>query len=100
MFIIQPQSQAPKVFKQFILAVQEENPRARIIIYNDKNIPLTAHRVNPRGTDSVHMKQLPGLLSHHGVNRRMGHCDHLAMMARSTNKVTLKLEQGQSSEKA
>jgi hypothetical protein len=38
------------------------------------------------------------LLSHHGVNQRMESSDHLAMMIRSTNKVTLKLEQGQSSE--
>jgi hypothetical protein len=38
------------------------------------------------------------LLSYHGVNRRMRSNDHLAMMTRSTNKVTLKLEQGQSSE--
>jgi hypothetical protein len=27
MLIIQPQSQAPKVFKHFILAFQEENPK-------------------------------------------------------------------------
>jgi hypothetical protein len=39
--IVQPQSQALKVFKHFILAFQEENPRAtRIVINNDKNIPL------------------------------------------------------------
>jgi hypothetical protein len=98
--IVQPQSQAPKVFKHFILALQEENPRVtRIIIHDDKNISVTTHRVNSRRTDSVHMKQLSGLLSHHGVNQRMGHNDHLAMMTRSTNKVTLKLEQGQSLEK-
>jgi hypothetical protein len=30
----------------------------------------------------------------------MGSSDHLSMMTRSTNKVTLKLEQGQSSKKA
>jgi hypothetical protein len=40
------------------------------------------------------------LFSHHSVYWRMGCNDHLAMMTRSTNKVTLKLEQGQSSEKA
>jgi hypothetical protein len=38
------------------------------------------------------------LLSHHGVNQRMGSSNHLVMTTRSTNKVTLKLEQGQSSE--
>jgi hypothetical protein len=38
------------------------------------------------------------LLSHHGVNRKMGSNNHLAMTAGSRNKVTLKLEQGQSSE--
>jgi hypothetical protein len=27
MLIVQPQSQAPKVLKHFILALQEENPR-------------------------------------------------------------------------
>jgi hypothetical protein len=41
MLIIQPQSQAPKVLKHFIHAVQEENTRVmRIIINNDKNISL------------------------------------------------------------
>jgi hypothetical protein len=70
----------------------------RIIINDDKNIPLAAHGANSKGTNSVHMEQLFGLFSHHGVNRRMGTSDHLAMMTRSTDKVTLKLEQGQSSE--
>jgi hypothetical protein len=69
MLIVQPQSQAPKVFKHFILAFQEENPRVmRIVINDDKKIPLAAYRANPRGTDSVHTKQLSGLLCHHSVN--------------------------------
>jgi hypothetical protein len=72
----------------------------RIVINNEKTLPLAAHGANPRGTDSVHMEQLSRLLSHHGVNQRMGHSNDLTMMTRSTNKVTLKLEQGQSSEKA
>jgi hypothetical protein len=38
------------------------------------------------------------LLSHHGINRRMGSNGHLSITTRSTNKVTLKLEQEQSSE--
>jgi hypothetical protein len=57
MLIVQPQSQALKVLKHFILAFQEENPRVtRIVINNDKNIPLASHEVNPRGTNSVHME--------------------------------------------
>jgi hypothetical protein len=57
MLIIQPQSQAPKVLKHFILAFQEENPRVtRVMINDDKNIPLATHGENPRGTDSVHME--------------------------------------------
>jgi hypothetical protein len=57
LLIVQPQRQAPKVLKHFILAFQEENPRVtRIIIYDDKNIPLASHGVNPRGTDSVHIE--------------------------------------------
>jgi hypothetical protein len=45
------------VFKHFILAFQEENTRAMGIVINDeKNIPLAAQGVNPRGTDSVHME--------------------------------------------
>jgi hypothetical protein len=57
MLVVQPQSEALKVFKHFILAFQEENPRVtRIVINNDKNIPLAAHGVNPRGTDSVHIE--------------------------------------------
>jgi hypothetical protein len=87
------------VLKHFILAPEEENPRVMRIVINDgKNIPLATHGANPRGTDSVHMEQLYGFLSHHGVNRRIESSDHLAMMTSSTNKVTLKLEQGQSSE--
>jgi hypothetical protein len=57
MLIVQPQSQAPKVLKHFILALQEENLRVtRIIINNDKNVPLASHGASPRRTDSVHME--------------------------------------------
>jgi hypothetical protein len=57
MLIVQPQSQALKVFKHFILAFQEENSRVtRIVINYDKNIPLASHEVNPRGTDSAHIE--------------------------------------------
>jgi hypothetical protein len=50
MLIVQSQSQAPKVLKYFILSLQKENPRiTRIVIHDDKNIPLAAHRANPRG---------------------------------------------------
>jgi hypothetical protein len=38
MLIVQPQGQALKVLKHFILTFQEENPRVtRIVINNDKN---------------------------------------------------------------
>jgi hypothetical protein len=57
MLIVQPQSQALKVLKHLILAFQEENPRVtRIVINNDKNVPLASHGANPRGTYSVHME--------------------------------------------
>jgi hypothetical protein len=55
--IVQPQGQAPKVFKHSILSFQEENPRVTRIVFNDnKNIQLAAHGANPRGTDIVHME--------------------------------------------
>jgi hypothetical protein len=93
MLIVQSRRQAPILLKHFILTLQEENPRVtRIVINNDKDIPLASHGANPRGTDSVHMEQMSGLLSHHGINQRMVSSDHLAMTTRSTNKVTLKLE--------
>jgi hypothetical protein len=48
MLIVQPQSQALKVLKHFILTLQEENPRVMtIVINNDKNIPLVSHGANP-----------------------------------------------------
>jgi hypothetical protein len=57
MFIVQPQGQALKVPKHFILALQEETPRVMGIVVNpDKNIPLASHGVNPRGTDSVYIE--------------------------------------------
>jgi hypothetical protein len=99
MLIVQPQGQASKVLKHLILVLQEENPRVTRIIANDnKDVPLASHGANPRRTDGVHMEELFWVLSHHGVNRRMGSNDHLAMMTRSTNKITLKLKKRQSSE--
>jgi hypothetical protein len=57
MLIVQPQNQALKVLKHFILALQEENPKVtRIIINDDKNVPLASHGVNSRRTDSVYME--------------------------------------------
>jgi hypothetical protein len=55
--IVQPQSQEPKVLKHFILALQEENPRVtRIIINDDKDVPLASHGANLRRTNSIHME--------------------------------------------
>jgi DNA polymerase elongation subunit (family B) len=57
MFIVQPQSQTPKVLKHFIHALQEENPRVMIVVVNnDKDTPLASHRANPRGINNVHME--------------------------------------------
>jgi hypothetical protein len=57
MLIVQPQGQAPKVLKHFILVFQEENQRVmRLVINDNKNIPLASHGVNPRRTDSVRME--------------------------------------------
>jgi hypothetical protein len=57
MLIFQPQNPALKVFEHFILSFQEENLRVmRIVINDDKNIPLAAHGANTRGTNNVHMK--------------------------------------------
>jgi hypothetical protein len=55
--IVQPQSQKSKVLKYLIFALQEENSRVmRVVINNDKNVPLASHEANPRRTDSVHME--------------------------------------------
>jgi hypothetical protein len=57
MLIVQPQRQAPKVLKHFILAFQEENSIAtRVVINDDQNVPLTFHVANPRRADSVHIE--------------------------------------------
>jgi hypothetical protein len=57
MLIVQPQSQAPKVLKHFILALKEEKSKVmRIVINDDKNTPLASHGANSRRTDSVHME--------------------------------------------
>jgi hypothetical protein len=53
----QPQSQTSKVLKHFIFAFQEANPRlVRIVVNDDKNIPLASHGAILRGTNSVHME--------------------------------------------
>jgi hypothetical protein len=57
MLIIQSQSQTLKVLKHFIIALQEENLRVmRVVVNDDKNLPLASHGANPRGTDSVHIE--------------------------------------------
>jgi hypothetical protein len=57
MSIVQPQSQEPKVLKYLIFAFQEENSRVtRVVINNDKNVPLVSHGANLRRTDSIHME--------------------------------------------
>jgi hypothetical protein len=57
MLIVEPQGQASKVLKHFILPFQEENPRvSRVVINNDKDISLVSHGANQRWTDSVHME--------------------------------------------
>jgi hypothetical protein len=57
MLIVQPQSQALKVFKHFILTFQAENSRiTRRVIHDDKNKPLVTHGANSRGTDNIHME--------------------------------------------
>jgi hypothetical protein len=57
MLIVQPQGQALKVVKHFILSLQEENLRVtRIIINDDKEVPLASHGANSRRTDSIHME--------------------------------------------
>jgi hypothetical protein len=57
MLIIQPQSQALKVLKHFIIALQEEDLRVTgIVINDDNNISLASHGANMRRTDNVHME--------------------------------------------
>jgi hypothetical protein len=57
MLIVQPQSQAPKVLKHFVLAFQEENPKVtRIVINDDKNISLASHGANSIGTEIIHIE--------------------------------------------
>jgi hypothetical protein len=57
MLIVQPQGQALKVLKHLILTFQKEKPRVtRIVINDDKDVPLASHGANPRGTDIVHME--------------------------------------------
>jgi hypothetical protein len=46
--IVQPQSQKPKVLKYLIFALEEENSRVmRVVINNDKNVPLASYGANP-----------------------------------------------------
>jgi hypothetical protein len=57
MLIVQPQIQELKILKYLIFALQEENPRVtRVVINNNKNVPLASYGANPRRTDSVHME--------------------------------------------
>jgi hypothetical protein len=57
MLIVQPQGSAPKLLKHLILPFQKENPRVpRVVVNNDKNVPLATHGANLRRTNSIHME--------------------------------------------
>jgi hypothetical protein len=57
MLIVQPESQEPKVLKYFLFALEEENPRVtRVVVNNDKDVPLASYGANPRRIDSVNME--------------------------------------------
>jgi hypothetical protein len=57
MLIVQSQSQEMKVLKYLIFTLQEENSRVtRVVVNNDKNVPLASHGANTRRTDNVHME--------------------------------------------
>jgi hypothetical protein len=56
MLIVQPQSQALKVIKYFILALQKNSRVTRVVINDNKNVPLASHGANPRRTDNVHVE--------------------------------------------
>jgi hypothetical protein len=61
MLIIQPQCQAPKVLKHFILAFQEENPRVTRIVVNDDKMSYPVFMPKP----STHHMHDPGSLVPH-----------------------------------
>jgi hypothetical protein len=61
MLIVQPQSHEPKVLKHFILALQEENPRVtRIIVNDEKDVPLAYHGANREGLTVSIWSNCPG----------------------------------------
>jgi hypothetical protein len=50
MLIVQPQSEEPKMLKYMIFALQVENPRVtKVVINNDKNVPLASHGATQKG---------------------------------------------------
>jgi hypothetical protein len=98
MLIIQPQSHALKVFKHFILAFQEENLRVmRVSSTMTRTYHLLPMEQTREGPTMSKWNNCPGCSI---VIVLIGEWDgnHLAMTTRGTNQVTLKLEQGQSSE--
>jgi hypothetical protein len=57
MLIVQPHGYAMKVLKHFILAFQKKDPRIpRVVINDDKNVPLASHGANLRRTDNVYIE--------------------------------------------
>jgi hypothetical protein len=57
MLIVKPQSQALKSAQTLHPYFPKINPRVmRIVIHDDKNVPLASYGAKPRGTDSVHME--------------------------------------------
>jgi hypothetical protein len=82
----QPQDKISNKTKHLPLILKKEHPHIpRVIIHNNKDIPLPTRRSHTSWAHKVHMEQLAWTLSHHVGERRVRRGYHLGMPTRRTN---------------
>jgi hypothetical protein len=98
--VLQPHDQNSNKTKCLTFVLQEKHPGiARVIVHQNKDIPLPTHRANSSWPNKVHMQQLCRTLGHDIGQGWMGSGYHLAMPTWSTDQILLKLQLWQSSDK-
>jgi hypothetical protein len=94
----QPQDKISNKTKHLPFLLKKEHPCVpRIVIHNNKDVPLPTRRSHTSWANKVHMEQLAWTPSHHIGERRVRRSYHLGMPTRRTNQLFLKPQPWQSS---
>jgi hypothetical protein len=84
----QPQDKISNKTKRLPFLLKKEHPRIpRVVVHDNKDIPLPTCRLHTSWANKVHMEKLAWTLSHHIGERQLRRGYHLGMPIRRTNQL-------------